>query len=289
MTRRSWLTLLVIAACTDAETVVDPAATAVDVVVHADASLGVDQLRVMGTVGMTEAFAPGLLPEAPRVLSAEESFAILLPSTLDGKQLTVRIDGLAAGTAITAGAATVTVHAGEVSHVEVVLGDRAVCGDGMIRTPLETCDDRDAAAGDGCSATCLVEPGWTCVGPPAGPSSCQVDTTACNDGIDNDGDGLTDGADPGCDGITDGDEHGAGACDDGIDNDDDGRIDFKPGNTGDPGCTSPSDDSEHCSGTGTQCKQCDDGLDNDGDGTLDFRIDGTGDPQCTGINDNNEA
>ncbi len=287
MTRPWWL--LVIAACTDAETILDPDATAIDVVVHSDPALGIDQVRVSATIAMTEAFAPGVLPEQPRALAADESFAILVPDTLDAKLLTVRIEGLAGGAAIAAGAATVTVHGKQISHVEIVLGDRAVCGDGMILTPLETCDDRNPSAGDGCSAACLVEPGWTCVGPPTGPSTCSLARTACNNGIDDDGDGLVDAADPGCASVSDDDEHGTGMCDDGLDNDHDGLIDFKVGPGGDPGCTSPSDPAETCVGNSAKCRACGDGIDNDGDGKIDYRIDGLGDPQCTSTSDRRES
>lgn len=44
--------------------------------------------------------------------------------------------------------------------------DVAQCGDGRI-TSIETCDDNDAQAGDGCSAICEVEPGWLCSGTPS--------------------------------------------------------------------------------------------------------------------------
>jgi Mg-chelatase subunit ChlD len=41
-----------------------------------------------------------------------------------------------------------------------------VCGDGLIGS-LETCDDGDAASGDGCDSTCHVETGWSCTGQPS--------------------------------------------------------------------------------------------------------------------------
>lgn len=56
-------------------------------------------------------------------------------------------------------------------------GTAAVCGDGTI-AGSETCDDGlPPAAGDGCSAACAVEAGWTCAG---APSTCS---TACGDGV----------------------------------------------------------------------------------------------------------
>lgn len=76
-------------------------------------------------------------------------------------------------------------------------------------------------------------------------------TPACNNGIDDDCDGLTDlaGGDPGCATATDTDERGPGnACDDGVDNDADGVRDYVLSGcgtvSGDPGCTSPTDVSE---------------------------------------------
>jgi hypothetical protein len=68
---------------------------------------------------------------------------------------------------------------------------------------------------------------------------------ACNDGADNDGDGLTDfPADPGCAGLRRLNE--APVCNDGADNDGDGRIDFPL----DPGCSSPADLTEKNSACG---------------------------------------
>ena len=70
--------------------------------------------------------------------------------------------------------------------------------------------------------------------------------------------GATDAADTDCAPV------GETACDDGVDNDGDGKIDFRTDGTGDPGCTGPEETSEK--GTGV----CDDGLDNDGDGWIDL-------------------
>jgi fibro-slime domain-containing protein len=36
------------------------------------------------------------------------------------------------------------------------------CGDGKVSPGLETCDDGNTTAGDGCSVTCMLEPGWDC-------------------------------------------------------------------------------------------------------------------------------
>ena len=137
-------------------------------------------------------------------------------------------------------------------------------------------------------------------GPPA---------AACNDGIDNDGDGLKDyPSDPGCSGKRDTSEKGNIVCDDGVDNNDadslkdwpndpgcsslsdnieaDGQCDDTIDNDGDTkidypydlGCASYSDSSEYGN------VQCDDGIDNDGDGKIDYPYD-TG---CADSTDNSE-
>lgn len=68
-------------------------------------------------------------------------------------------------------------------------------------------------------------------------------TTACSDGIDNDGDGLVDMEDAGCTDVTDNDEYNevvpAPACADGLDNDGDGLIDLA-----DAGCSDAADSDE---------------------------------------------
>jgi len=62
----------------------------------------------------------------------------------------------------------------------------AVCGDGVM-AGAETCDDGNNVNGDGCSATCQVENGYTCTG---SPSTC---TAICSDGIVTGGEQCDDG------------------------------------------------------------------------------------------------
>jgi hypothetical protein len=95
-------------------------------------------------------------------------------------------------------------------------------------------------------------------------------TPACQDGIDDDGDGRTDHpADPGCASAADPSERGTQACDDGVDNDEDGKIDAGSGPSNDPGCYDPSWSPED--------PACSNGLDDDGDTLVDLA-----DPQCGG-------
>lgn len=73
----------------------------------------------------------------------------------------------------------------------------AVCGDSVQAMAAEECDDGNDATGDGCDATCEIEPDFTCVSDAAGLSVCQ----SC-------GNGKTEGTEA-CD-----DEGAAGGCND---------------------------------------------------------------------------
>lgn len=102
-------------------------------------------------------------------------------------------------------------------------------------------------------------------------AACGTEKTDCNDGLDNDGDGLVDSADPGCDlndNVTETPDPVFPQCSDGEDNDGDGFIDGD-----DPGCTNADDDDEYNEPLPAQCA---DGIDNDGDTRIDF----PNDPGC---------
>ncbi len=80
----------------------------------------------------------------------------------------------------------------------------------------------------------------------AKPSRAPRVKPACNDKIDNDGDGLVDMNDPGCSSRRDTSELNPNIeCDDGIDNDGDGAVDYNDG-----GCSSPTDNDESNCGDG---------------------------------------
>jgi hypothetical protein len=123
----------------------------------------------------------------------------------------------------------------------------------------------------------LALPAFGCGGGGAGGDA------ACQNGIDDDGDGKTDFPDdPGCTSPTDDDESNVAkpACSDGIDNDGDGKIDFPA----DPGCLNSNQDSEadDCP-SGPNCPQCANQKDDDGDGKID-----ADDPGCSNPQDNTE-
>jgi cysteine-rich repeat protein len=62
----------------------------------------------------------------------------------------------------------------------------AECGDGVIEGS-ETCDDDDPDGGDGCSASCTIEPGYECNGTPSTCSDldeCTLNTDNCSANAD---------------------------------------------------------------------------------------------------------
>src|SRR5262249_10484554 len=148
-------------------TTTDPSATAIEIATAIDSSDGVTQLRISGTANSMPVFDPGLLPDKPRPLSGEQTATVLLPSSLDGTDVLVRVDALAGQDLVHTGGGDVTVTAGQVRHLDVTLGPAAVCGDGVIEAPFETCDDNNTAADDGCTPDCQVQTGWSCVGTPS--------------------------------------------------------------------------------------------------------------------------
>lgn len=78
------------------------------------------------------------------------------------------------------------------------------CGDGKIITNVDTdeaCDDGNTNNGDGCSSTCQIETGWACENKNQVPTSNCVQgqiEADCQNGADDDADGLKDCADLDC-------------------------------------------------------------------------------------------
>ena len=120
---------------------------------------------------------------------------------------------------------------------------------------VEICDDGADNDADG-----LID----CFDPDcAGIPPCGSEAGQCSDGVDNDADGTTDCFDVDCIGDPDCFEGDAATCSDGVDNDADGTTD----------CADLD-----CSGFGLCGPEvCDDGFDNDGDGLIDCF-----DPECFG-------
>jgi CARDB len=134
---------------------------------------------------------------------------------------------------------------------------------GPVRIPIDDDGDSRSNFSDGE----LGDPG--CSSP-----TDDTEEGECQNGTDDDGDGLEDTADTGCD--SDFDDSEAGACQDGVDNDDDTAVD-----TADAGCSGPTDL--------TEVGQCQDGSDNDGDGLVDFGLAPENDPECASLADDDET
>jgi cysteine-rich repeat protein len=79
--------------------------------------------------------------------------------------------------------------------IAITVNNVVVCNDGLVEAP-EQCDDQGNGAGDGCSATCTTEQGWSCVG---APSNCDP---ICNDGLVLGGEACDDGNGSNTDGCT---------------------------------------------------------------------------------------
>ena len=123
-----------------------------------------------------------------------------------------------------------------------------------LRALVTDCTDGEDNDGDGLidrdDGSCLSANDWSeeggvldpdcedCVADASDPDT--VGSTACNNGVDDDGDGVMDRADPGCDDPDDESEGTAEpVCSDGIDNDEDGLVDGA-----DADCYGPTGDSE---------------------------------------------
>lgn len=141
-------------------------------------------------------------------------------------------------------------------------------------------DCNDGTDNDGDGLIDSLDPGCAFNGNAESPDPV---TTACNDGVDNDGDGLIDTSDPGCTDSLDEDEYNepVPACQDGIDNDGDGLTDFP----NDPGCDLSLKDSEDddCP-DGPNCPACSNGVDDDEDAIADY----PDDPGCNHAGDGSE-
>jgi hypothetical protein len=150
-------------------------------------------------------------------------------------------------------------------------GDVVVLGDSRYCNTVLVYAPRcnDGADEDGDGLVDLDDPGCLAAADFSEGDSFLV----CDDGADNDRDYEADADDPGCLDPLDPSEQEPGlACDNGLDDDGDGHADLA-----DPGCSGLADASEHGG-------ECDNGVDDDGDGFLDY----PSDPGCTGLADTAE-
>lgn len=155
-----------------------------------------------------------------------------------------------------------------------------VRGHGFVRlrleyTPVMACEDGIDNDGDG-KKDYPDEPGCT-----SRTDDDETDPTPkplCSNGIDDNGDGYKDyPLDTDCHAASENYE-GPAACEDGLDNDGDGKVDYP----NDPGCLTPSDTTES---DPYPKPKCGDGLDNDGDGRVDYPADA----DCAAASDDDEG
>src|SRR3972149_448220 len=134
---------------------------------------------------------------------------------------------------------------------------------------------QDGSDNDGDGVTDLADPGCSS----SSDNTENTATTQCQDGLDNDNDQATDLSDFSCSGATDNDETNPKAqCQDGVDNADPEDTLFDFGS--DSGCSSKQDNDEG------NTVQCNDGIDNAD--PEDSQIDYPADPGCSGTYDNDE-
>ena len=221
------------AACSGGETktrtVIADDVTGVDVLVAYPPAAGLDQLRITGTLGSAEAFAPGLVPDAPAPLTdGANDVVLLLDDTLAGETLVLRVEGLSNGTALLDGTSAVAVQLQTLVSTLVTLAPEGI----------EVCSNGVDDDGDGV-ADFPADPGCSS----AADGDEHEATLVCDDGLDQDGDTFADyPADPGCNNLQDASELGPQGreCDNGEDDDGDLLVDYPD----DPECTSPSDTKE---------------------------------------------
>ncbi len=92
---------------------------------------------------------------------------------------TIKVDATSTSAPLTSFDYTVSDGTATSSNtVTITVSTTPVCGDSIV-SGTEDCDDGNATAGDGCSATCVHETGWTCSNQSA-PSVC---TPICGDGM----------------------------------------------------------------------------------------------------------
>lgn len=182
---------------------------------------------------------------------------------------------------------------------ETRVASAAICGNSQIETD-EFCDDGNAVAGDGCSASCTIEAGYQCnvdsdsnnICDTAGPGSVILMKDSDGDGIDDnvdtddDNDGIPDTVEGTLD--TDGDGIPDRLESNILDTDGDGNTDHNDSNA--------DGDANGNDGTGGEQDGVETGPwnDNDGDGIpahLDpnDEIAGVGDADGDGINDDAEC
>jgi hypothetical protein len=175
--------------CRRHTTLIEADTTGVEVTIHYDPGLNLTSLQISGMVGDQLAFPTGSLPNPPRALtSGQETAAVLVPDSLAGMTVLLRIDGLAADKVMGSDQQAVAVQLGQLVPLTLTLGDPAICGDGVLRAGIEECDDGNTTSDDGCSSACRREGADACNATTCPNGCCATgmcttpSTTVCGSG-----------------------------------------------------------------------------------------------------------
>ena len=107
------LTPLLLLGCDSIQYVVQENVTGLNVTVTFETELALDQLQVMGqTINGNPAFEPALLPEeAQEIEGSQQTFTILVPSSMGESPLRITILGYSGGAPVAAGFAETVLKA----------------------------------------------------------------------------------------------------------------------------------------------------------------------------------
>lgn len=171
--RRSWLVLFALLSCADPGSAPEQR-TGVNLEIVHDSTLPVSAFAVLGwhadgsTALDRAVFAAPLSLDPPGVRST--MLVVDLQAGSNREVMTIRVDALDGGEAVVgSGQSDVVVIPRELVDASVRVGLPVICGDGVLQTALEACDDGNIAAGDGCSPMCVIEES----------ASCSTDPSLC--------------------------------------------------------------------------------------------------------------
>ena len=130
--------------------------------------------RVTGDAGEMPAFTMGTLPKTPRPLSStgSETAALLLPASLGGTTIVVRIDGRAGGKVVASEQQAIPIESGRLVDSTVVLGPPAICGDGFVLSKFPGCSSSS-------TGTSFVNVAIPTAGTPSHALTSGMGTTSC--------------------------------------------------------------------------------------------------------------
>lgn len=155
--------------------------TGIDLTISYPGNMAADSLLIRAHVAGERAFEPGIVPEVPRELApGGENLIIVLPSKLADNIIDIRVDAFKGGEVLRSGRVSLQLIPNTLVSARVYLDGFAICGDGDRAAMLEDCDDGNEVDGDGCSADCFIEQGWSCTGVPSACQPCMTDFMCSN-------------------------------------------------------------------------------------------------------------